>query len=104
MKQRPKGPFVPPRRDDTVRQEMTALLQREHLTAQELSGELGIAEKEVLEHLEHLKIALHDKLDMTPPLCLECGFSFHKRERLKKPGRCPVCRSERIAPPSFSID
>ena len=59
--------------------------------------------KEVLEHLEHIKIALHGGLVIIPALCLGCGFSFRKRERLKKPGRCPVCRSERIVEPSFSI-
>ncbi|GFO64940.1 transcriptional regulator [Geomonas paludis] len=103
MKERPRQPFVPPRRQDTVRQELTALLREEGLTAKELSGLVGISEKEVLEHLEHLRIALHGRLDMTPPRCLECGFSFQKRERLKKPGRCPVCRSERITDPSFTI-
>ena len=104
MKERPKQPFVPARRLDTVRQEMIALLREETLTAKELSGLVGISETEVLEHLEHIKIALHGKLAVTQPLCLECGFSFHKRERLKKPGRCPVCRSERIVEPSFTID
>ncbi|MBU5638808.1 ArsR family transcriptional regulator [Geomonas sp. Red69] len=103
MKERPRHPFVPARRQDTVRQELTALLREGSLTAKELSGLVGISEKEVLEHLEHLRIALHGRLDMTPPRCLECGFSFQKRERLRKPGRCPVCRGERIVEPSFTI-
>ena len=40
------------------------------------------------------------RLVTTPPECLACGFSFRKRrrERFSTPGRCPVCRSERIAP------
>ncbi|WP_224963389.1 ArsR family transcriptional regulator [Geomonas subterranea] len=103
MKERPRHPFIPPPRQDTVRRELTVLLREENLTVRELSGLVGIPEKEVLEHLEHLRIALHGRLDMTPPRCLECGFSFQKRERLKKPGRCPVCHSGRIIDPSFTI-
>lgn len=104
MKSRPKQPFIPARREDTVRQEIIALLSQETLTAKEISGQVGIAEKEVLEHLEHIRIALHGGLVVIPALCLGCGFSFKKRDRLKAPGRCPVCRSERIVDPSFSID
>lgn len=104
MKARPKQPFVPAPRYETVRQELIVLLGGEALTAKELSGLAGIAEKEVLEHLEHIKTALHGRLVVTPPRCLGCGFSFQKRERLKKPGRCPVCRSERVTDPAFTVD
>lgn len=104
MKERPKQPFIPVRRYETVRQELVSLLRGETLTAKELSGAVGISEKEVLEHLEHIKTALHGRLVVTPSRCLECGFSFQKRERVKKPGRCPVCRSERIADPAFTIE
>lgn len=103
MRSRAKKPPIPPDRHDTVRQEIIALLAGETLTAKEISGEVGISEKEVLEHLEHVRIALHGRLVVVPPLCLECGFSFRKRERLRKPGRCPVCRSERIVEPSFTV-
>ena len=82
---------------------MVALLAEGRLTAKELSGEIGISEKEVLEHLDHIRIALRGRLEVTPPACLECGFLFRKRERLKAPGRCPVCRSERISEPSFTV-
>lgn len=103
MKSRAKEPAIPPDRHDTVRQEIITLLTGESLTAKEISGQVGIGEKEVLEHLEHIRIALHGALVVIPPLCLECGFSFRKRERLKKPGRCPVCRSERIVEPVFTV-
>jgi predicted Zn-ribbon and HTH transcriptional regulator len=64
---------------------------------------MGIPEKDALEHLEHIRIALHGGLLVLPALCLACGFTFRKRARLKGPGRCPVCRSEHIAEPHFSI-
>ncbi|HJV65147.1 MAG TPA: transcriptional regulator [Geomonas sp.] len=73
------------------------------MTAREISGRVGIPEKEVLEHLEHIRAALHGALVVIPAECMGCGFLFRKRERLKGPGKCPVCRSERIAEPSFTV-
>jgi predicted Zn-ribbon and HTH transcriptional regulator len=102
-KSRPKPPSIPADRHDTLRHEIITLLSAESLTAREISERLGIQEKEVLEHLEHVRIALHGGLVMIPALCMACGFSFRKRERLKGPGRCPVCRSEHLAEPRFSI-
>ena len=103
MKSRPKPPDVPADRHDTLRHEITALLSAESLTTREISERVGIQEKEVLGHLEHVRIALHGGLVMEPALCMACGFSFRNRGRLKGPGRCPVCRSEHIAEPRFSI-
>jgi transcriptional regulator len=103
MRSKAKQPPTPADRPETLRQEIISLLSEERLTAREISGEVGIPEKEVLEHLEHIKIALHGGLVVTPALCMQCGFSFKKRERLKRPGRCPVCRSEHLAEPRFSV-
>jgi len=103
MKNRTKLPTVPVDRPDTLRHEIVALLNAESLTARGISERVGIGEKEVLGHLEHINLALHGTLVREPALCLCCGFSFRKRERLKGPGRCPVCRSEHIAEPRFSL-
>lgn len=103
MRSRPKQPPTPADRPETLRQEIIADLQEETLSAREISGRVGISEKEVLEHLEHIRVALHGGLVVIPAECMACGFVFRKRERLKGPGRCPVCRSEHIAEPSFTI-
>ena len=103
MKNRPKAPHVPVDRQETERHEIIALLKGESLAAREISERAGIQEKDVLVHLEHIKIALHGDFLVEPALCMACGFSFRKRTRLKGPGRCPVCRSEHIAEPRFSI-
>jgi hypothetical protein len=42
-------------------------------------------------------------LVVEPAECFRCGFVFTKRERLRKPGRCPVCRGEVILEPLFSV-
>ena len=103
MRSRPKQPRIPVDRQDTLRHEIVSLLTEESLTAREISEQVGIQEKEVLEHLEHVRIALHGGLMVDPALCMGCGFSFRKRERLKGPGRCPICHSEHIADPRFSV-
>jgi len=103
MKNLAKPPSIPADRQDTLRHQIITLLSVESLTAMEMSERLGIPEEEVLEHLEHVRIALRTRLVVVPALCMECGFFFRKRGRLKGPGRCPVCRNEHIAEPRFSI-
>jgi transcriptional regulator len=103
MKSRAKLPSIPVDRPDTLRHEIVGLLREEGLAAREISEQLGAGEKDVLEHLEHIRIALHGSLVLEPAYCLTCGFVFKKRERLKGPGRCPVCKSEHVAEPRFSI-
>lgn len=89
---------------ETLRKSIAALLAQDRLTAKELSEQLGIGEKEVYDHLEEMRQHKGDlHLVVTPAACHKCGFIFKKRERLKKPGRCPVCRCEYIQEPSFSL-
>ena len=106
MTLRPKKPAVPPERDDTIRHEIAALLRHGEISAREISAGVHIPEKEVYGHLEHIRITRHGeggRLLVTPAVCLKCGFAFHKRDRLSKPGRCPVCQGEHIDPPLFSL-
>ena len=106
MKKRPKEPFVPVERHETIRRQIMDILAGKILSAKEISGQIRIPEKEVYEHLEHIRKTINKKeqtLTVTPSECLKCGFLFKKRERLKKPGKCPVCRSELIQNPIFSI-
>lgn len=99
---------------ETVRQEITALLEggqeggqgARPISAHEISALAGVPEKEVYGHLEHIRKSLNKsdrKLVVTPAVCKGCGFVFKKRGRLKKPGRCPVCRGESIGFPLFAI-
>lgn len=107
MKIKPKEPFVPVERHDTLRHDIISLLQGRTLTAKEISGEISISEKEVYDHLEHIRLTMSKKghhLSITPAECGKCGFVFKKRERLKKPGKCPVCRAETIHEPLFTVE
>src|SRR5262245_58473259 len=94
-------------RAETPRHALRQALAGEALTAHELSARCSISEKDVAHHLEHLARSLakgREKLAVEPAACEDCGFVFKKRERLDTPSRCPVCRSERIRPPRFSIE
>lgn len=106
MKSRAKEPPAPIERPDTIRHEIMVALKGAALTAKDISAQVRISEKEAYEHLEHIQKSLggpHGRLMITPSECRKCGFVFKKRERLKKPGRCPVCHNETIKPPEFSV-
>ncbi len=84
-----------------------SLLENNSLSAKDISVEAGISEKEIYEHLEHIqKTAGKSRFQfvVAPAICKKCGFVFRKRDRLKKPGKCPVCRSQLIKEPVFSIE
>jgi len=75
----------------------------------QIARALGLNPREtrtVYEDLEHLARSLRNspvRLYMVPPYCRSCGYVFKDLKRLRKPSRCPRCRSERIAPPRFTI-
>lgn len=90
----------------TLRREIAAMLRREELDARELADRLGLEEKEVVFHLEHVRrsaAAARETLVTTPARCLLCGYEFADRSRLGRPGRCPACRRSKIAGPAFRL-
>jgi predicted Zn-ribbon and HTH transcriptional regulator len=102
-----KEPVVPPSSHDTVRQGIMQELEKSFCSARDLSAAVKIPEREVYEHLEHIQKSLASSgrhFLIRPAECKKCGFSFLKRERMKKPGKCPVCRGESIKEPLFGIE
>ena len=92
--------------EKTLRQRMTDLLREQEADPLELSQALGVAEKEVYAHLEHIQrsaVAAGAEWVVTPSECLACGYVFTDRRRLTRPGRCPRCRHARISRPAFRI-
>lgn len=101
-----KPPTVPPPHLATIRRQLESLLSGEPLSARAISVALGIPEKAVSGHLAHLRRTLQPtrcRLEIIPATCRKCGFIFAKRERLQRPGRCPVCREQSITDPLFAI-
>ena len=104
---KPKKPFVPAEKKETIRQQISSLLEDERLSAKDISVGTGISEKEVYQHLHHIQKTVSRKsknLVITPAVCRKCGFVFAKRVRFKKPGKCPICRGESIEEPFFCIE
>jgi len=94
----------------TVRRRIIDAVTGSMLTAKDISKAVGIREKEVLEHLPHIlrtvnssKEAVAARFVVQSSECVSCGFVFKKRDRLKTPSRCPVCRSEEITEMRFGI-
>ncbi|MCF8111079.1 MAG: transcriptional regulator [Desulfobacteraceae bacterium] len=90
----------------TIRQQIIELLEHDEHDARRLSQSLGISEKEVYAHLPHIAKSLSKqgkKLRTEPAECIGCGYRFKNRQRVTKPGKCPVCKSERIENPRFCI-
>jgi transcriptional regulator len=91
----------------TIRQQIFILLQQERLGAKEISQALGLPEKEVYKHLEHIARTARRqgyRLEIEPEAaCLACGFTFKARQRLTPPGRCPCCRATHLSEPLFHL-
>jgi len=91
----------------TTRQQMMRLLALRECTALELSAALRIREKEVYEHLAHVRrsvTAQHGRFHVRAAECLECHYVFADRRRLTTPGRCPRCRGEHIQDPKYRVE
>lgn len=99
------GSHPPPERQETVRAALERVLREGPATSRDLSTAVGIPEKDIAEHLEHVRRSLgaDAALRIEPAACLACGFIFQSRARFTRPSRCPTCKSERIDPPAFSI-
>ena len=96
----------PPERRTTIREALRRVLSEGFFSAHELSGRVGISEKDVAGHLAHLARSLKasgDRFDVEPARCLDCGFVFKDRTKLTKPSRCPRCRDGQVAPPRYRV-
>jgi predicted Zn-ribbon and HTH transcriptional regulator len=106
VKKKSKEPLIPVERQETIRREIISVLEGKTLSAKDISADVRISEKEIYEHLEHIQRTINKSehnFIVTPAECKKCGFIFRKRDKLKKPGRCPVCRGELIQEPLFSV-
>lgn len=96
-------------RGATVRRSLHEVLRAGGATARDLSREVGIPERDVAGHLQHLERSVRhagERLVVDPSRCLACGFVFAQRDRHRytRPGRCPECHARRISLPVFRIE
>lgn len=91
----------------TIRQSMLDLLEKRDLSAREISQMLGVSEKDIPKHLEHIaKTARQQnrRIKVLPFACLDCGYVFRNRKKFTRPGRCPKCRGSYLEPPRFVLE
>jgi transcriptional regulator len=101
-----KEPTIPAERYETLRKYIIALLEEGTLSTNDLSKYVRITEKDICDHLEHIRKTLNKnncRMVTMPAKCEQCGFVYKKRERFSKPGKCPTCHSSLIDPPRFHI-
>jgi predicted Zn-ribbon and HTH transcriptional regulator len=77
------------------------------LTAREIAMLLGLKSRAIVyEDLQHIALSARrrDKeLVSVPASCGKCEFVFKGRTSMKKPSKCPKCRSEWIFEASYII-
>ncbi|MBN2492006.1 MAG: transcriptional regulator [Planctomycetes bacterium] len=94
--------------ETTLRQQLRDALRAGEVSFEGLCQALQIRRRELaaeLRHVERTARASGERLVVTPAECEACGFVFRARglRHLQPPGRCPECRSERIADPLFRL-
>lgn len=102
-----KGPQAAPERGITPRAAIHEALLGGALSAHDISRRVGVSEKDVAAHLEHLEKSLRakgERLVVKPAECLSCGYVFRDRKRLTSPGSCPKCQGEHVGSPTFRIE
>lgn len=94
--------------EQTPRQRLIELLTGGRLSSRQLAERLGIPEREVEAHLEHVVRSLSRDRSrqflLEPAACGGCGFVFRDRRKLTRPSRCPRCRGEGITAPRYGIE
>ena len=103
----PRTPTVPKARSATARARILEALEvGVPVTLKELSGEVGLSERDLPAHLQHLQRSLKHqgkKLFIEPASCLDCGFVFRDRDRFTRPGKCPECRGTHLEAPRVGL-
>ncbi|NPA85137.1 MAG: transcriptional regulator [Crenarchaeota archaeon] len=93
---------------ETTRERMMKLLSEAStpLSARDIALELGLdSERAVYEELKHVAKSIRrsgKRLYIQPAYCRKCGYVF-KDAQIKRPSKCPRCKSQWIEPPRFII-
>lgn len=91
--------------DETTRQRIADRLRAEAATPSVLATEFDVTASAALRHVEHVSQSLEptdEQLLVAPPECRDCGFTDFD-DLLNRPSRCPECKSESVAEPTFTV-
>ena len=88
------------------RKDLLTLLLDNPMTLSALARKLECSPREVDEDLRHLLKSIehteHEAV-VQPAVCLKCRFQFDE-SKLRKPGKCPNCKSSWIRPAEISFE
>ena len=87
------------------RKDLIPMLLEHPMTVNEIARFVEQTGKDTVEDLEHLLQSLkHTEYRATvePAACRKCGFEF-AADKLRKPSKCPQCKSTWISEPKISI-
>jgi len=90
----------------TTRQRIADRLRAQALAASALAREFEVSTDDALSHVDHIARSLEptdETLLVAPPECEDCGFDGFD-DLVNRPARCPECRSEAVAEPTFTIE
>jgi predicted Zn-ribbon and HTH transcriptional regulator len=94
--------------DRTPRQRLIDLLTDTRLSTYQLARMLGIPERQVEDHLDHVAQTVGRdrtrRFVLEPASCPDCGYVFRDRRKLTRPSRCPRCKGEHITAPRYGIE
>ena len=92
--------------DRTTRQRIADRLRETALPASALAREFDVEVGTVISHVEHVAQSLEgtdEQLLVAPPECADCGFADFD-DPANRPSRCPECKSEDVADPTFTVE
>ena len=88
------------------RKNLIDLLHDKPMSVTQIARLVKESPDDVADDLEHLFLSLkHTEYSgaITPARCRKCGFEFAK-DKLRKPSKCPECRSTWLTEPRVSIE
>ena len=91
---------------ETNRQILRSMLETTDHSFEGLRLALGVRPKLLEDDLRHIEqSAKHGdwRFVVTPAECQACQYVFRDRKRYVTPGRCPKCRSGRVADAMFRL-
>lgn len=92
--------------DRTTRQRVLEQLREQPASPSELATAIDITPQAALNHVEHVSRSVDgtdEELLVAPPACRDCGFDGFD-DLLNLPSRCPECKSESVAEPTFTVE
>jgi predicted Zn-ribbon and HTH transcriptional regulator len=91
---------------ETTRRRIADRLREQPMSAGALANEFEVRTDAALDHVRHVARSLEptdETLLVAPPECEDCGFDGFD-DPVNRPTRCPECKSEAIAEPTFVVE